>query len=440
MTDIHELLEQARRGDGGHTRELLAFLEGFERIVLRGAGRFGEAFGAGLIGLGIPPERLCYWDLRADALGAVNGVAVALPFSTELDRATTLIINCMPNGSLSGSAGSQEFLDAGYGHYLSGMALFEALMCRMTGETGFDPSICMKTTICNWCACERLPSLLRKHGQAACPNGFSDELVFPVATFVINQKCTLHCQHCGQYINHYGQAERINFPLERLKTDIDRIFEAVDGIGYVSIIGGEPFLHPELNAILDLILAKPNFGVIGVTTNGICDIKDEHLEKLRNDRCRLIFSDYTAVLSEQQRALFASNVERATRAGLHITVGQPLWATPASLRKLDLEDSVKAAMKAGCQSRHSCKTIQNGVYYPCSTTAGLGSHHLADHSLDWVRIDEARSARELRERIQMVDRRAFYESCDHCGEGGEMLQFAGEQGFCERYRHIGGPL
>lgn len=438
MNNIRQGLEQARRGDEEHSAEIIHFIKTFRHVVLRGAGKFGTAFGEFLLAAGIPREQLSYWDIRSAELKAVNSINVIKPFSSKFDPTQTLIINCIPNGSLSGSVGEQEFLAVGYRNYLSGMALFEALMCRMKPETGFDAKVCIDTTFCNWCACKRLPSLLYKQCKKEHLNNFSDKLVFPVATFAINQKCTLKCRHCGQYINHYPPEERINFTFERIKTDIDRIFDAVDAIGYVSIIGGEPFLHPALNDIIDHVLAKPNFGVIGITTNGICDMKDKDIIKIRNRKTRLIFSDYTATLSENQRNLFGKNVKKASEGGISFTVGKPLWSTPASLRKLNLPEATKVAMKAGCNSINSCKTIQNGIYYPCSTTAGIGSHHLADYPCDWVRIDDTHSALELREKIKHVDKQLHYESCDHCGEGGELLRFPGEQGISEKYRHVGG--
>lgn len=428
MKEIDDILERARRGEEEYSCEVKKYIKSFHRIVLRGAGKFGTAFGAFLLAEGISREHLCYWDVRASELKEVNGIEVMHPFSSEYDREETLIINCIPNGSLSGSIGQQAFLDRGYRYYLFGMALFEVLMCRMKPETGFNATVCIETTFCNWCACKRLSGVLQNHCKSLHLNNFSDELVLPVATFVINQKCTLKCKHCGQYMNDYLPEDRVNISFERIKTDIDRMFAAVDAISFVSIIGGESFLHPALNDIIDLVLAKPNFGVLGITTNGICDMKDSHIRKLKNKRIRLIFSDYTVSLPEKQRNIFNRNVKRASEGGVSLTVGQPLWSTPASLRKLNLPEATKVMMKAGCNSRNSCKTIQNGIYYPCSTTAGIGSHHLADYSCDWVRIDETQSARALREKIMQLDEQPHYESCDHCGEGGELLPFPGEQG------------
>ena len=427
MKHISEVLEKARIGNNECSSEIEKFIKGFPNIILRGAGRFGTAFGASLLKKGIKRQQLLYWDLRSADLREINGVSVMAPFALEFDRKKTLIINCIPNGSLSGSAVERECLSNGYHFYLSGMAVFEALMCQLNLEAGLDPKVCIDTDFCNWCACKRLSGLLFKQCRITQADDFEDKLVLPVATFVISQKCTLRCLHCGQYMNQYSTTDRINFPLERIKRDIDRIFDAIDVIGYVSVIGGEPFLHPELTEIVDFLYTKTNFGVLGITTNGICSIGDKQLSKLKNSRTRLIFSDYTSSLIENQRRIFEKNVERVAEGGINFTVGQPLWVTPPSLRKLKLPTKTKIAMKSGCNSRNSCKTIQNGFYYPCSTTAAIGSHHLASYPFDWVEIDKTLSDRELREKIKLLDDRPYYESCDHCGEGGEFLQFPGEQ-------------
>jgi hypothetical protein len=434
--DIDQIIEAARRGDGRYAAVIRDHLRCFRHVVLRGAGRFGNAFGNFLLQDGFPKERLCYWDIRAHELQQVHDIPVRLPFTGPNSPAETLVINCIPNGSLSGSVGRGEFLAHGYTHYLSGMALFEALMCDMRSETGFDSKVCIDTPFCNWCACQRLPSMLLKQCRDDGQLRFEDELVLPLLTFVVNQKCTLKCTHCGQYINHYHPDDRINFPLEHVLSDIDRMFDAIDAIGYVSLIGGEPFLHPALDRIIEHILSKPNFGVLGITTNGICDISDEFLAGLDRQRTRLIFSDYTAALDDKQRALFQRNVNRIAAAGVSHTAGQPLWATPASLRKLDMPDDSLKAMKASCNSRHTCKTVQNGVYYPCSTTAGIGSHRQASYPGDWIALDEITSPAELRARIKKLDEADFYASCDHCGEGGEMLALSGEQGKGRQYSHI----
>lgn len=212
VIDIEEAIEVARRGDESYSDYIQGFIKEFNLIVLRGAGNFGTAFGAFLLEDGFNSESIIYWDNRAKELKEVNGIKVSEPFSAHLNTDSTLIINCIPNGSLSGSTGKTAFESVGYQHYLSGMALFEALMCGIKAETGFDAKVCLDTKFCNWCACKRLSSLMSKNERENEPS-----LVYSLATFVVSQKCTLSCSHCGQYINHYTKEEQFNIPIDRLK-------------------------------------------------------------------------------------------------------------------------------------------------------------------------------------------------------------------------------
>lgn len=436
MIEIDKLLTAARRGQDVKTEDLIAWLKSFDHLILRGAGAFGSEIGRKLLELQIPKSKMVYWDVRAEELVEVNGIKVSAPYLENYDSSQTLIINCIPNGSLAGHSMLRELEANGYNNSLSGMSLYEAVFCPMDTKAGFNPKYCLTMKSCNWCCCERLMSVLQKDCKTKRLNNFEDELYFHVATFVLGQKCTLQCKHCGQYIGSFSSSERVNFPFERIKKDIDIFFAAVDSIGFVSLIGGEPFLHPDLNKIVDLVLEKDNFGVLGITTNGICTISSDHLAKLRNERTRVIFSNYCESLSQHRKRIFDDNVSKVKEAGINFSVGVPLWATPPSLVRHKISQELKIIMKRDCHSVKTCQTIRNGVYYPCATAVEVREHHVADYPLDYVVLEDASSPLILRNRIKEVNERLYYLSCEHCADGGEQLPCPGEQGSDERYLHL----
>jgi pyruvate-formate lyase-activating enzyme len=439
MFDAEAAITAAERGEENSREDWLGWLRRWDRVILRGAGSFGRELAQRFLGCGLETERLEFWDLRAEQLASVCGIAVQVPYSRELDRKRTLVINCIPNGSLSGSASLAEMRSHGYTHCVSGMGLFQAMFCPISKRTGFQPGPCMTIKACNWCSCDRLVNIVRSdHLARSGPRG--RPLNCSVATFAINQKCSLACTHCGQYMNSFPTAARRNIPVERVLADVDLFMSAVDAVGMVSVIGGEPFLHPHLERIVDHILTKPNFGVLGITTNGICGMPPERLARLRSPRIRIIFSDYGASLDDERRALFAHNVSNVAAAGIDHTGGTPIWSMPPTLRRQELDATRVQQMKAGCHSLSTCKTIQNGRYYPCTTTTNVHCLEVADHPGDYVGLDGHLSANELRSRILEVDDRAYYESCRYCADGGEPLASSGGQGPSERYAHLGlGP-
>jgi hypothetical protein len=443
MSDLEQLLALGRRGRDDVRPDLVRTLGNMDRIVLRGAGAFGTEIGQRILGLRLPHTEVVYWDLRARELTEVHGIRVAEPYVERFDPDRTLVLNCIPNGSLAGSTITREVQDHGYHRCVSGMALYEALFCPMDPMRGFNAKICLEAKACNWCCCERLMHILRKDCKELGLNSFADELSFGVVTFITGFNCSLKCTHCGQYVNHYPRSARTNLPFTRIARDINRFFDAVDCVGFVSLAGGEPFLHPDLGRILDVLLAKKNFGMLGITTNGVCRITSELLAHLRNDRTRVIFSDYSASLPDKQRRLFAENVARTEAAGVSFAVGVPLWVTTSTLRQRGLSVKAMREMKATCSSPLTCQQVKNGVYYPCSISMSVQGLGVADYPTDYLVIDDVPSASALRESIRAVNDRLHYGACDHCGGpegGGEQLARPGEQGWGARYAHLDRPV
>lgn len=262
----------------------------FELIILRGAGNFGSEIGVQLIDNGIPKEKLLYWDVRADDLKQIHGIDVVMPFLDAQQSDSALIIHCIPNGSLSGSTILQEMHNHGYTNIIDGMALFESAFCLMRAETGYDAQNCLNTEVCNWTNCERLLAFSERDCGNSNRTEEKDTLSFQVMDVYLSSKCTLGCKDCGAYMNVYaeqGTAKHIDF--EQIIHDVDVFFDAIDTVGFLSVIGGEPFLHPKFSLIISHLLEKPNFGVMGITTSGICKISDEDIKVLKMIERELFF-------------------------------------------------------------------------------------------------------------------------------------------------------
>lgn len=81
-------------------------------------------------------------------------------------------------------------------------------------------------------------------------------------------------------MNEYSMDKRINMSTERILDDIEKFFSAMDSIGTVTVMGGEPFMHPDLSIIIRKLLTKTNYGIISIATSGTWPIKEEQLEGL----------------------------------------------------------------------------------------------------------------------------------------------------------------
>jgi hypothetical protein len=88
-------------------------------------------------------------------------------------------------------------------------------------------------------------------------------------TLVATYRCNLKCQHCDQYCNLWDQPES-DVTLEQVARFCD---DALDlPLEWIRITGGEPTLHPQFAAIVELIdktlVAPGHARYAGVDTNG----------------------------------------------------------------------------------------------------------------------------------------------------------------------------
>lgn len=115
--------------------------------------------------------------------------------------------------------------------------------------------------------------------------------VFDVNIHIVdhcNMKCEL-CSHNSQLVDGEVFADFNEFC-----RDLDRLCELVPNIQRITLLGGEPFLHPELDKFLDYSRKVYPYSEITLMTNGILLRKssDTLLESLRKNKIVLVISLY----------------------------------------------------------------------------------------------------------------------------------------------------
>lgn len=146
-------------------------------------------------------------------------------------------------------------------------------------------------------------------------------------------------------MNEYPLNKRIDVPTDRILEDIDKFFDAMDSVGTVTVMGGEPFMHPDLSIIIRKLLEKRNFGIISIATSGTWPIKEEQLIGLNDKRINVSFSNYEQSIKPNQIDVMRKNVELLKQHGIAYTMGVylPEWSVPSTL--YDLNDSEETMIK-----------------------------------------------------------------------------------------------
>lgn len=417
MFDLKEFYRQAESGEAVSPEGIVQYISSFETVILWGAGNLGTALGQLLGKHKVPIAE--YWDIKAgEEFQACNGIAVKQPFHCQYDADHTLIISCIVNGSLGDQWPVHEIQRQGYRHYLYGMVLFEALGCPLHHGC-FDIRVCTSTKACSLCNCARYANLIQ--GQMERDE---NSLTFQLLTFIISTRCSLKCRHCGQRLAEYRPEDRKDYAKQAIFRDIDHVMEAIDFVGMVSVIGGEPFLHPHLPEIIGHLLKWKNFGAVNITTNGIFTVSEDFIRALCHDRVKISFSAYSQFLTEQQKRILDHNISLAERSGISYSVAHPLWVTPQELRPYGYTQQHMREAKAHCSSRKMGVSVKDGKFIACTTVENLDGLRLYHNSGDIVDV----TVREgLRERLAEHLDKPFYQACQYCGNEKMEEIPAGEQ-------------
>lgn len=114
----------------------------------------------------------------------------------------------------------------------------------------------------------------------------------------LTSRCTLNCEKCIAYIPYVQRKEDI--PLTQLKSDADILFQKVDYVYKLKLLGGEGLIYPDLIEYADYLHSNygNKIGTIRIGTNGTIMPNQSILEMCKRDNVTLDISDYSMAVPE----------------------------------------------------------------------------------------------------------------------------------------------
>jgi len=429
---IQAFLVGARSGDRLDPAIFIDYARQFVDVVIWGAGNLGTAVGERLLREGVTLS--CYWDARAGQLDNCNGVPVISPFGGGYDKGETLVLFCIGNVAVGPNI-QRQLAENGWYNVVHGNDLLQGMLCPLANDKPPNTRVCNSFDICSVCSCERLHNIVRADAARAQQITVDETLSFDRIHFITNNVCNLKCTHCFLYINSYPKERKQNVATARILQDIDVVMRSVHSFGVVNVFGGEPFLHKDIERIVERILDYRNFGAMIVNSNGIARIKPAQLAAMADGRVRLAFSNYLEVLDEKRKATFFANIDAARAAGINAKYQNtlPTWNVSSTLEDKGDSPEAMGRKKSRCGVRYLY--VFDGKLYPCSFTLSINDLGVADYATDYVVLDPRKSPAQIRAEIRDLLARPYYRACGHCESFGSpaLTGLAAEQGFNPRY-------
>lgn len=230
--------------------------------------------------------------------------------------------------------------------------------------------------------------------------------------YIVSQTCTLKCKHCCEYVPFL--TDKGFSPVETIVKDIKKIAKSSKFLNFVELIGGEPFLHPEIERLITELLKIENIGYIKSFTNGTVVPSDELCEIMKNPRFMLNLSNYEKIATGKLLENIYKTREKLEKYGikyLFTTNFEWLDFSSFDIHKTDI-DILKQGFKDCFIS--ICHRVYKGKLYRCPHQyAGIQLKKLKEFPIECIDI-HSMNEEELAQALEKFENLKFIDACRHC--------------------------
>lgn len=256
----------------------------------------------------------------------------------------------------------------------------------------------------------------------------SEALILPYLPIYLTTRCTMNCKKCNNLMPLFLQ-NPVSIDMEKTKESLRCILAVVQEMIFCELVGGEPFLAPEFEEILDFVISQKKIRQIVIVTNATVIPNDSVLKKLAASRALVRVSDYGLF---EKMAQFVAKMDRF---GVNVRIQQDMkWNDPGGIEPRGRSRESLKAQYNRCEFSLKCKYLCEDRLFTCARAASM--HMLGKYSSDndMLRIDNGLTANRLREFYM----RETGDICDYCDlwseDGGAQIPAAEQTGRAEFVR------
>lgn len=251
----------------------------------------------------------------------------------------------------------------------------------------------------------------------------SGKAVIPFMDIDVTTFCNLRCKRCGKYTPYFK--DKKHFTAAEIKESLDVLTKNVDKIYYASIIGGEPFLNPELPQIVGIASQYKVIEKLELTTNGTVVPSEEALAAIKKSGLIVHISRYPNI-SEKLTENRIKLEEKLTEYGIPFEHQYyESWLDFGDIFRRDFKDKQLVDMFISCPM--STCTVYNGkTLYRCGKQSYLSQHSIEDGGQDIIRLDGVKNKRDMKKKLKRFYSRKYLPACRYCEEYPATI-IAGEQ-------------
>lgn len=233
-------------------------------------------------------------------------------------------------------------------------------------------------------------------------------LVLDKVDVVITTKCNLLCDGCSHLMPYYKNPNHLN--RDRVIASMRKLAEAVDWFDHFNILGGEPFLNPDLKYILEEIPVEKS-RLVQILTNATIIPHDPALfDAMRRKNVHVVITPYPS--NEKTREQLISKLESENVVWNYY---YPEWTDYGEPR--DYHKSPRELRHQFVRCNENCKNLFDGRLYYCHRCAHICDLGFASAEGEAVNLLKNTIVQNRKQIRRLMRRRKSLMACQYCLKG-----------------------
>ena len=231
---------------------------------------------------------------------------------------------------------------------------------------------------------------------------------------IITEKCSLKCKDCSNLMQYYENPK--DCELNLLFNSIRAFCAVIDEVLEFRLIGGDVWMNKKWPLVVKRLQEESKVKKIVLFTNGTILPKKQDLPVLKDDRIRLVITDYGFDLSRKLKEL----IKLLTDNHIMFQVStMPGWFDCASITPHNRTIEEQKSLYKICCAKNML-TLSDGKLYSCPYAANATRlSAVPDNKNDYVVLfqDIAEGIEPLETKKNVIDyikRKEYLETCDYC--------------------------